>query len=219
MHPLDILFWACLILGSMYTLVTFVMGGLSDLAGHAEVGGHVLDAPDLEVGGHDVGDLGTAGTHFDTVHGGAVEHAGDAGHSGSHVSLLGYLSPLAIAGFLIGFGGVGVVSRMAGAGIAGSLAGASAGGLSMWAGVFLIIRRMFGGSQGTSHYHREELIGCRGQATTPITADRPGMISITVGGTRQTVRALTDEEEPIPTGATVRIRKVEENTVRVTRVD
>jgi len=115
----------------MYTLVTFVLGGLSDLVGHMEFGGHTLDTPELDAGSHEMGDLGAADAQWDMAHADSIGHAGEGSHAGSHGSLLGYLSPLAIAGFLLGFGGVGVVSRLAGAGAAGSLTGAFTGGLSM----------------------------------------------------------------------------------------
>src|SRR2546430_8529729 len=57
LHPIDILFWACLMLGGVYTVFNLLMGGLTHAAGHVSHVGHALHiphVPDLagHVGGH-----------------------------------------------------------------------------------------------------------------------------------------------------------------------
>lgn len=84
---------------------------------------------------------------------------------------------------------------------------------------YMIITRFFGASEGSSHNKREELVGTRAQVTALITGATPGMVTYVVGGSRQSLRAVTDDEEPIPVGATVRIRRIESHTARVIRID
>lgn len=237
LHPIDILFWACLMLGGAYTLLNLLMGGLTHAAGHAGHAGHIGHI------GHDLhlphGHIGHAGAH--AAHG-AASHGGHAhaphaeGHAHAHgqhgqqgaadleepgprIDILAWLNPMAVAGFLLGFGGVGVMARGLGAHpLAASLFG-TAGGYGLWLLAYLVITRFFGAAEGTSHYTRQDVIGLRGQVTAPIDGARPGMVACTVAGARQTVRAISDDEEPIPTGATVRIRKIENNTAHVMRIE
>lgn len=227
LHPLDILFWACLMLGGIYTLFTLVLGGLSDIAGHGHAIGHVGDAshvPDL--GGHHTGDFAAGDAGLDVAQGDAglaTDHGADHGvgdhHTEGQFHLLAYLNPMSVAGFLLGFGGIGVVSGLLQVPLLARLLYAVAGGGGLWLMAYLLITRMFGRAGGTSHTRREDLVGVRGQVTAPIARSQPGMVSYTVAGTRQSVRAITDEAEPIPTGALVRIRKIENNTAHVVRID
>jgi len=222
---LDILFWACLMLGGVYTLFTLVMGGVSDLAGHGHhVGdvGNVSHVPDL--GEHHAGDFATGNTAPDAAHGDASlssDHSVDqgAGDSHGHFNLFAYLNPMSVAGFLMGFGGLGVVSGMLHVPLPARLLYATAGGGGLWLVAYLLIVRMFGRAGGTSHHRREELVGLRAQVTAPIDGAKPGMVCYIVAGTRQSLPAITDDEEAIPIGATVRIRKIENNTACVMRID
>src|SRR5439155_13963934 len=87
MHPLDILFWTCLMLGGAYTLLTLLMGGFSHAAGHlGHVGGavHIPHAGHLGdlAGHHHAGHIDAGGTgHAHAGHAGHVAH-GDAGGHG-----------------------------------------------------------------------------------------------------------------------------------------
>ena len=78
---------------------------------------------------------------------------------------------------------------------------------------------IFGAGEATSHNRRESVVGLRASVTAPIEGARPGMVSYTVSGARQSLRAITEDEEPIPMGATVRIRKIDQNTALVMRID
>ena len=222
MQPLDLAFWFCLMLGGAYTLVSLVLSGASQLgdqgmdpgAHHAVVHG---DAGDLDAGTHTAGGTGHAGEALTTDAG--AHDAAHAHHEGGF-NILHYLSPLAVAGFLLGFGGVGVAVRLMGAAAWPSTVAATAGGLGLWLIAYLIITRVFVQAAGTSHYRQEELAGRRGLVTATIEGGKPGMICYTITGTRQTVRAISeDPAESIPTGSAVRIRRIENNTAVVTRID
>jgi len=129
-----------------------------------------------------------------------------------------FLNPTMVSSFLIGFGGAGVLSRGTGAGSLVSIACAGVTGSLLYSYTRWIIVRLFGGAQASSHTRTAQLVGLRGVAITPITADRPGMIALTAGGSRQTFRALAEDAETIPTGTEVCIRRVERDKVWVARL-
>ncbi len=124
---------------------------------------------------------------------------------------------MAISGLLLGFGGIGVLARMMKAAPGASAVAGAIGGIAMWYSAWFLIAKVFGES-GTSHTRREDILGLKGTVTAPISGNRPGMVSLTVGGTRQQVRAVTEDEEPIPVGAEVRIRRLDNHTAQVIRL-
>ena len=239
MHPLDILYWVCLALGGMYTIATVLMGGISHVAGHAGQIGDALHLPQL---GHHVhtghvvpsaDHAGHTGVPHDGGHtgNGHVAQPQDGRTAGGHMdvhlhpehgggfSLLSYLNPMSVAGFLLGFGGAGVGARMLGVPIQASLLYSGAGGIGIYTGAYLILSKLFVNSQATSHNRRDQLVGIRAQVTAPIAGSLPGMVSYTIAGSRQSVSAVTEDEEPIPVGAVVRIRRIEGHRVQVMRID
>ena len=213
MHPLDILFVTSLALGGIYTLFTLVMGGLHD------VGGHSGDAGDATIS-TDSGFHTSDGSHIDgadlDLH--AEAHGADHADCG-HFSILSYLAPMAVAGFLLGFGGIGTMLRSLGMAPSPSVLAALSGGMAMWLGAYLFITKFVGASQASSHYRRDELVGLRGKVTAPIEGAKPGMVAFNVAGRRQQLRAVTQEEQAIPMGANVRIRIVKDNVAQVVRLD
>jgi hypothetical protein len=84
---------------------------------------------------------------------------------------------------------------------------------------YLFIFKFVGASQASSHYREDDVLGLRGQVTAPIRGSQPGMVACVVAGRRQQFRAITEEEEPIPMGAAVRIRTIHNNTAKVIRID
>lgn len=231
MHPINILFWSCFMLGGGYMVLTLLMGGLSHAAGHMGHVGHSLHLPH------------SSGGHHISGHAGGPAHTGNAGHLHGHhanghphggqehgdhqpaetegggFNILQYLNPTFISCFLFGFGGLGALSQFLGLPPTTGFICASAGGLGLYVFAYLFVAKMFAGSEATSHNIREELVGTRARVTAPIAGLRPGMVSYEVGGSRQLLRAITDDEEPIPTGATVRIRKIDNHTAHVMRID
>lgn len=229
MRSLDILFWACLFLGGGYTLFTLLMGGFSHAIGHAAHLGdmlHVGHVPEL-LQHHQAG----------ATHGGITAHESYSGHAdgtqhhadahqqaeaeGGRFNLFQYLNPLSVAGFLLGFGGAGIASGLLMPSLAGSVRVLSGviSGWGLWLVAYLIVTRMFGGAEGTSHNRREDLIGTRAKVSVSISGSNPGMVSYVVAGTRQSLRAVTEDDEPIPVGAEVRIRRITDGTACVMRID
>src|SRR5207244_6110788 len=102
---------------------------LSDLSGHHHVG-HV-DA------GHGPSSHAGHGGHADAHH--HEGHRGDGETEGARFSLLQYLNPMAVAGFLLGFGGTGVFFGIAKPDMHTSvrMALAIAAGSSLWLMTYL----------------------------------------------------------------------------------
>ncbi|MGC8669321.1 MAG: NfeD family protein [Chthonomonadales bacterium] len=235
MHPLDLVFWSCLALGSAYTLVTVVLGSVSHIAGHAGHAGDLMHGHGEAAGGivHGHGHAAVA-AHPAHGHGEAVstENQSAEGAIGAAASppaqsvfpgtalarAAAYLSPMSAAGFLIGFGGGGVSARALGSGPAPSLLYACAGGMGLYWVAWTVITRFFGAAQASSHFCQEDAVGLRATVIAPIEGGRPGMIGCVIAGTRQRVRAVSDEQEVIPVGSIVRIRRIEHETAHVTRV-
>lgn len=235
MHPIDLLFLVCALLGGGYMVATILMGGLSHAAGHVAHGGgfHGLHVGHGDAGGHGAHAANGGAGH--AAHSGHAEagghahgHGHDADNSGdsadpddtpSRFSFLPQINPMLLSGFLLGFGGIALASRGMhfGHGPA-ALAGAMGGVMLYWV-ASLIVVRVFGNAQGTSHNRREDLAGLRGLVTAPIDGQRPGMICYVVMGTRQSMRAVTEDGVSIPAGAAVILRRVEGSTAYVTPLD
>jgi len=231
MHPMDLVFWSCLALGSAYTIATVALGSISHIAGHA---GHAGDI------GHGHAEFGhghahaSVGGHLPQGHAQAVSGEQEAQHTaiGAATSppsqtlsptialarIGAYLSPMSVAGFLIGFGGGGVAARVLGASAALSTLFACVGGMSLYWVAWILITRFFGGAQASSHFCQEDAVGLRATVIAPIEGRRPGMITCVIGGTRQRIRAICDDEEAFPVGSVVRIRRIERETAHVSRV-
>lgn len=246
MNTLDIAYWTCMLLGGGYTLVTLMLGGFghghggdgahagdAGHAGHVDAGAHAGHALHADAGahaGHTVhadGGTHTAhadhGLHMPHFHGPHAHGHHGGGHAqgeepAARIHLLSYLNPMAVAGFLLGFGGTGVLMRSQGASPLASLAGACASGYGLWLAAYLVVTRIFAVAGGTSHFLRDDLVGMAASVTAPIAPGRPGMVCCTVAGSRQSVRAIVDEAcGDIPVGASVRIVRIEAGTARVVR--
>ena len=189
--------------------------------GHGDVGpvgdagaGHTPGA----AGHHGHVDLGHHGHHADSAHHGSDQgDSGDSEDSAGRINLLAYLSPTLLAGLLLGVGTGGVASRMAGAQPAPSLAFAGGGGLLLWGSAYLIVTKLFGGSQASSHVQRDAVVGMPARVVVPIAGSKPGMISLVLAGTHQTLRAISDDGQPIAAGTDVRVRRIVGGTATVTR--
>lgn len=219
--------------------VAHVAGHLGSVGG--EAGAHAAHVGDAHTGatpaGH-AGHVGEAAAHG-AVHGAAHHghldlghhaHHGDAAHHGSdqgdsgdaedesgRMNILAYLSPTLLAGLLLGIGTGGLASRLAGVQPAPSLAFAGGGGALLWGSAYLIVTKLFGGAQGSSHTHRDDALGMPATVTVPIAGSKPGIISLVLAGTHQSMRAVSDDGKPIPVGAQVRVRRIAGGTAIVTQ--
>lgn len=197
--------------------------GVTD-TGHADLGGgdagHVDLGHDAGDPGYHAGDLGHDPSGADAGHA-DVGHAGHADHGApvKHVNILAFLNPTMASSFLVGFGGVGVLSRVTGAGMLPSMAYAGLGGGIFYYSAWWTIVRFFGGAQSSSHTRRRDLIGVRATVTAPIEGSRPGMIAYTLAGSRQVRRAVTYENESLPVGEAVRIRRLTGDSALVSRIE
>lgn len=179
-----------------------------------DVGGHVGHA---DAGGVDAGDAGGDVGHTDAGDAAHADHGTHHGHSGG-ANLLAFLNPTMLSGFFIGFGGGGVLSRVSGAGALPSLACAGLGGGLLYAYVRWLILRVFVAANASSHTRSGELVGRTGTVGVAVGKERTGMVTLIVGGSRESFRALSDSDETIPAGAEVRVRAVNRGTLIVTRV-
>jgi membrane protein implicated in regulation of membrane protease activity len=242
MHPLDIVYWTCLLLGGVYMGFNLLMGGVTHVIGHAHGGGggegagHIAghDGGAGHIAGHDGGaghavdaggHAGPSGHSLEATHGhhghdgGHLEHDGGVEEGIGRASLLAYINPMTLMGLLVGVGGGGVLSRLGGAGVGSSLLFAAGGGASLYYTSWWIICRFFGGAQSSSHGREQDICGIVGKVTAPIMGQSAGTVCITHMGARQSFRAVADGDELIAVGASVRVRRVEKGTAHVIALD
>ena len=134
----------------------------------------------------------------------------DGGHD------LAALSPMAIAGFVTGFGASGVIARSAfDAGSGSSLVAAIVGGALIGLVAQAIFVYVFIKPQGSSEYTRRDVIGATGEVITPIPADSVGEIALVAQGARVTLTARSADGGAIPRGTMVRVHDQVGSVVRV----
>ncbi len=233
MNGLVIIYLACFALGITYAVISFLIGGLSHSAQVHHLGSHIAHPVNGHV--HTVGGNAAEGAHSGHIHIGhthighqdivhPAEHNASQNGNGSnddqttHLNILHYIDPMSVSGFLIGFGGAGLLSQALHAAMIYGLLTAIAAGGAMWTGAWLLINRVFGAASTSSHNVLEDLIGLNALVTAPISQDHPGMICYVVAGSRQTIRAINEEEGVIPPGADVRIHRLDNNIARVMRI-
>jgi membrane protein implicated in regulation of membrane protease activity len=160
--------------------------------------------------------------------GGSADHvalhdaSGADGADGGHdVSDSGFkvLSLQGLSAFLMMFGLVGLAMRREnGLGASVSLLGAvAAGTLATW----LIGRmfRLFASLQSTGNLNMQKAVGAEGRVYLTIKRDKPGKVQLVVSGRMLTLDATTEEEQPLATGALVRVVRVtQENQIVVAGV-
>lgn len=184
------LYWACMILGGGYVVIQFVMlllggvmHGLDFGGGHAvDVGGGVGDvdldaALDSDITSH------SPGIH--PTHGQAA-----TGTSDIHI---GPYSPMAIATFLAGFGGMGIALRAIGIPEVAGIPGAFVGGLlSLLVGfvaaaiVIATLNKFFEVTQASSEYSLNEAIGTEAVVEVPMDGATMGQITFHAGSATRT---------------------------------
>jgi membrane protein implicated in regulation of membrane protease activity len=178
---MDTLIYAiCLIVGLLFTII-------SAIAGHV-FGGHAGDhAADIGTGGH-----AEAG----------FEHGGIPGIS--------FFSPLVLACFVTGFGGLGVVFSgiKATSSVWISAPLSAAGAFCIASFVLWLFNLVFSRSQGSSESHVASLVGQTATLLTPIPENGVGEIAYVQSNTRYTAPARAEKGVAMATGQAVRITRV-----------
>lgn len=91
----------------------------------------------------------------------------------------------------------------------------------------MLLSRVFGSAERSSHIQQDEFVGINAEVITSIPVKGVGIISIESFGNRQSLPARLEasadtdmvEQEPVPRGARVRIRRIESGTALVIRID
>jgi len=174
--PLSLVFIFCFLLGFGFFLATALMGGhhghshgVSHGAGH--VHGPAVHHGPVHAGGH-VHVHAHAHVHAHTpahAHG-AGQHTGD--HSGAqhaHFSIFGYLNPISVGLFLLGFGLFGYFfHNLTNVGATITLVLAIGGGIVLAILLLLLVSRIFAHAEGTTELDVVDRTGMLGKVSLTI---------------------------------------------------
>jgi len=205
MHWSLIAYWVCFGVGTVYALVSALMGGifgLLDIGGDADVGGDVGDmGHDYGAGGEDTGDIG---------HGDAFATAGEA------EPVISPLSPATISVFLATFGGVGIIlTSLAKVELIVSLPVSALAGTVVAGSVMVLFYHLFTKVQGSSEARAGDAVGLTGEVTVPVPKEGVGAVAYILRGARLTATARSQSGKPIAGHAPIRIVRRVGNTLYV----
>lgn len=181
-------YWVIFWVGVIYTVVTFLLGGISGLA-------HIDAHFDTNVDGHF--DL-----HVD-------------GHDISPTFTVSPLKPITIVSFITVFGGVGVMGTKHGLNPFITFFIAVIAGLFVGFLIYKFLLIPLYKAQNTSAVYQKQVIGVKGRVITPIMKNGFGTISYVVNGSTYNAPAQHVTKEAIPQGAEIVIFKIEENVFYV----
>lgn len=207
--PLSLLFVFSFLFGLLFLIVTAFLGSIGQ--GH-HIGGH-----HIHIGGHAAGHHAAPHVHTHTAHAGhghaghtpaghtQAAHHGQAGQKvgktapvttethANFLSYLGYINPLSLAIFLVGFGFFGYVfhnSTALALPIALALSGLS--GLIIAIILLMMINRLFGGYEGAAMQDISDRTGLVGKVNITIPENGIGeILYVSPGGARKSVPART----------------------------
>jgi membrane protein implicated in regulation of membrane protease activity len=174
----------------MFIYAVCLVTGLVFILGSA-IFGHFL-------GGHDAdGGVGTGG------------HA-EAGYDHSGVPGISFFSPLVLAAFIAGFGGLGIVfSGFKPTSNVWVSAPLSVGGSFCFALLVLyLFNAVFSRTQSSSESKVSSLVGQTASIISPIPPNGVGEIAYVQGGSRYTAPARTENGEAVAAGKPVRITRI-----------
>lgn len=176
--PLSLAFIGCFLIGLFFLLIAAFTG--HGAIHHGGGAGHMhLHHP----GGH----VGTASGHS-TVQ---VQHGTQLRQGGSF-SLFGYLNPMSLALFLLGFGFLGYVfhNAMASLALQFTFVLAGVGGIILALAFLILLNRIFGDSEGATVQDVSDRVGLLGKVSMTIAQNSLGEISyISPGGMRKSIPA------------------------------
>src|SRR5437016_4047433 len=177
--PLSLAFIGCFFIGLLFLLITsFTAHGATHHMGGA---GHMHS---LHPGGH----VGTAG------HGHSTTQARQGTQLKQHggFSLFGYLNPMSLALFLLGFGFLGYVfhNAVASLPLQFTFAIAGVGGIILALVFLVLLSRVFGDSEGATVQDVSDRTGLLGKVSMAIPQNSIGEISyVSPGGMRKSIPA------------------------------
>ncbi len=181
--PLSLAFIGCFLIGLLFLLiVSFTGRGATHHVGGA---GH---AHSLHPGGH----VGTTGGTASSGHSATQAQRGTQLRHGGGFSLLGFLNPMSLALFLIGFGFLGYVfhNAMASLALQFTFAIASVGGIILALVFLILLSRIFGDSEGATVQDVSDRTGLLGKVSMTILQNSLGEITyVSPGGLRKSIPA------------------------------
>ena len=180
-----IVFWV----GVIYTVVSFLMGGLFGLV---HLGGHI--DTHVDTGFH---------THIDTAFG---------GHGVSPTFTVFPLKPITIVSFLTVFGGIGMMGTHNGLNTVLLFIMALASGLITAFILYKFIVVPLYKAQNTSDVSRKMLIGMQAKVISPIFEDGFGTIAYVVNGRKYNAPAQHIGKKAVEQGEEVIIYEIKNNT-------
>jgi hypothetical protein len=219
-------YWFCLLLGGMYVLIQFVMLLAGGIMHGVDMGGH--DA-DVGGGGADLGHDFDAG-HADTPHGAGSSGVQDAhGHvaTGTSDMHIGPFSPMSIAMFLVGFGGMGLIATSLNIPpILGIQVSILQGLFALIVGIavswllILSLNKFFEATSASSGYSISEVIGKPAVVDVPMNGQSIGQITYTAGyATRNDPAKPLNEEDSFKQGQNVFIAGYDDGVFLVVDVE
>jgi len=178
--PLSLAFIGCFLIGLLFLLITSFTG--HHAVHHMGGAGHMHA---LHPGGH-VGTTGGAAHH------GPNGIQAQRGTSTRGLWLLGYLNPMSLALFLIGFGFLGYIfhNAMASLALQFTFAIAGVGGIILALVFLVLLSRIFGDSEGATVQDVSDRTGLLGKVNMAIPQNSIGEITyISPGGMRKSIPA------------------------------
>lgn len=180
------------LVGVIYTVVTFVMGGL---LGFVHLGGHIDTHIDMHVDTH-------IDTHID-------------GPGASPTFTIFPIKPITVVSFLTVFGGVGLM------GTRSKLSAVIVFILAIVIGLFVafllykfIVVPLYK-AQNTSAVTQDQLIGLKAEVISPIFENGFGTIAYVVNGSKYNAPAQHINKRSVPQGEEVMIYEIENNVFYV----
>jgi membrane protein implicated in regulation of membrane protease activity len=126
------------------------------------------------------------------------------------------LSPITIASFVTGFGGLGLIgTQLLAMSDTASLFFASGGAALIAGGMFFFYSRVLIAGQGSSEVLISEFSGKKAEVIIPIPRNGVGQIALVTRGTRTTWSARSADGKPIPRGTVVTVQNVSGQTIIV----
>lgn len=177
-------YWLIFWVGVIYTVVTFLLGGLSGFI-HLD-------------------------THFDTHFHCDLDTNMD-GYDISPTFAVSPLKPITIVAFITVFGGVGVMGSKHGLNPIITFLIAIILGFLVAFLIYKFLLIPLYKAQNTSAIYQKQLVGVKGRVVTPIIKGGFGTISYIVNGSTYNAPAQHVTKEAIPQGAEILIFKIEQN--------